>query len=48
MYWPESPDTPFVPSTGSPLRIQYKSILPYAEFVIRVMVVTHVSYQKEV
>ena len=44
-YWPESADEEFVPCPGSPLIIEYKSILPFPEFVIREMVVTHVCFQ---
>lgn len=43
VYWPESADEAFIPTPGSPLTVEYKSMLPYAEFVIRKMVVTHVS-----
>ena len=32
-----------MPAPGSPLSIKYKSVLPFAEFVIRKMVATHVS-----
>ena len=42
-YWPDNADKAFVPAPGSPLTIKYKSMLPFAEFVIRKMVVTHVS-----
>ena len=46
MYWPENSDEPFSPDSGSPLSVEYKSVLPYAEFVIRKMVVSHVSHQE--
>ena len=39
-YWPET--DVLVPTPGSPLTITSKSTLPFAEFVIRKMVVTHV------
>ena len=43
VYWPENADEAFIPAPGSPLTIKYKSMLPFAEFVIRKMVATHVS-----
>ncbi len=43
MYWPENADTPFVPCPGSPLVIEYNSMVPFAEFVIRKMTVSSVS-----
>ena len=43
VYWPENAEEPFVPVNGSPLTITYKSVLPFAEFVVRKMVATHVS-----
>ena len=43
VYWPKSAEDIFVPALGSPLSIKYESVLPFAEFVIRKMVVTHVS-----
>ena len=43
VYWPDNADEAFVPAPGSPLTIKYKSMLPFAEFVIRKMVATHVS-----
>ena len=43
MYWPENADVPFVPCPGSPLVIEYNSMLPFAEFVIRKMTVSSVS-----
>ena len=43
VYWPENADEAFIPAPGSPLTIKYKSMLPFAEFVIRKMIVTHVS-----
>ena len=42
-YWPENADTPFVPAPDSPLSIQYDSVLPFPEFIIRKMTVTNVS-----
>ena len=42
VYWPESAEDLFVPAPGSPLSIKYQSMLSFAEFVIRKMVVTHV------
>jgi hypothetical protein len=47
-YWPESTEEPFVPTHGSPLTIKYVSVLPFAEFVIRKMEVTHVSHQQQI
>ena len=32
-----------MPSPGSPLTVTYKSVMPFAEFIIRKMVVAHVS-----
>ena len=43
VYWPDNADETFIPAPGSPLTIKYKSMLPFAEFVIRKMVATHVS-----
>ena len=42
MYWPENADVLFVPAPGCPLTVKYKSVMPFAEFVIRKMVVAHV------
>ncbi len=42
-YWPDNADSAFVPAPGSALRIQFHSVFQFAEFVIRKMVVTHVS-----
>jgi len=42
VYWPEKSEEPFIPVAGSPLTIKFKSLLPFAEFVIRKMEVTHV------
>ena len=41
MYWPENADALFVPAPGCPT-VKYKSVMPFAEFVIRKMVVAHV------
>lgn len=44
VYWPENADAPFVPCPGSPINVEFKSALPFAEFVVRKMVVTHVCF----
>ncbi len=41
--WPENADAPFVPCPGSPLVIEYSSMVPFAEFVTRKMIVSSVS-----
>ena len=43
MYWPDIAEVPFVPAPGSPLTVTYKSVMPFAEYIIRKMVVAHVS-----
>ena len=43
VYWPDGVEDPFVPAPGSPLSIKKKSVSMFAEYVIRKMVVSHVS-----
>ena len=45
-YWPDDAEVPFVPAPGSPLTVTYKSVMPFAEYIIRKMVVAHVSLQR--
>ena len=45
-YWPDNDEVPFVPAPGSPLTVTYKSVMPFAEYIIRKMVVAHVSFAK--
>ena len=46
VYWPDDAEVPFVPAPGSPLSVTYKSVMPFAEYTIRKMVVAHVSMQR--